>query len=86
MPEVVLTDDMLGDDGQAEDVIQVVNRILESIPRIVIMTGNTLPQRMQQLQSLGLPMLHKPVQGEELKALLLQPEHTPAATHTETAI
>tara|TARA_R110001583_G_scaffold42509_21_gene135204 strand:+ start:8020 stop:9867 length:1848 start_codon:yes stop_codon:yes gene_type:complete len=86
VPEVVLTDDMLGDDGQAEDVIQVVNRILESIPRIVIMTGNTLPQRMQQLQSLGLPMLHKPVQGEELKALLLQPEHTPAATHTETAI
>ncbi|WP_221796483.1 ATP-binding response regulator [Oceanobacter mangrovi] len=70
-PDVVISDDMLGDDGQLEQVIASLQAGLDHDPEIIIMTGNTRPERIRQLQRFGAPLLHKPLQSEQLWQTLL---------------
>ncbi len=58
-----------GDLSCAEAIDTLQRRRGRAVPVLVI-TGDTAPERLQEAQSLGLPLLHKPVQPARLRAAL----------------
>jgi signal transduction histidine kinase len=59
---------------QHENGIDTVRRLRERIGRDVpalLVSGDTAPERLQEAQASGLPLLHKPVSAEKLKGVLL---------------
>jgi two-component system, sensor histidine kinase len=67
LPDLLLSDFRLGD---AENGIQAIQRIRshfeEDIPALLI-TGDTAPQRSQEANAAGIPLLHKPLSPEKLR-------------------
>jgi signal transduction histidine kinase len=54
---------------QHENGIETVRRLRErmgDVPALLV-TGDTAPERLREAQASGLPLLHKPVSGENLK-------------------
>ncbi|MAE21397.1 MAG: hypothetical protein CMK92_03100 [Pseudomonas sp.] len=66
IPDVVITDDRLPGLARSQDVIQCVTRLLEYQVPVIIMTGNTSPERIQILEHSGHPVLFKPVSSHQL--------------------
>lgn len=60
-PDLLITDDRLPHGKNSEDVFYTVHRFCSNDIPVIIMTGNTSPDRIQSLQSLGIPILFKPV-------------------------
>lgn len=60
-PDLLITDDRLPHGKNSEDVFHTVHRFCSNDIPVIIMTGNTSPDRIQSLQSLGIPILFKPV-------------------------
>ena len=72
MPDVVISDDMLGDDGRVEAVLQCLSQHAQTATSVIIATGDTNPERLRQLQQLGYPVLHKPLEPQQLFKVLQQ--------------
>ncbi|MDP2610296.1 MULTISPECIES: hybrid sensor histidine kinase/response regulator [unclassified Oceanobacter] len=70
LPDVVISDDSLTDDGNFEQILATLRHQLPYTPAIIIMTGNTTPQRVKQLTQTGYPLLYKPIETAQLKAAL----------------
>lgn len=70
-PDIVISDDMLGDDGRVEAVLACFQQHQQS-PDFIIATGDTNPERLQQLTQLGYPILHKPLEPQQLLERLQQ--------------
>lgn len=70
--DVLLTDLRLqaGDDGL--QVLQAVRAIQPGL-RAALITGDTAPDRLQQAQGAGVPLLHKPVTLDTLRSVLEPP-------------
>lgn len=54
---------------QHENGIETVRRLRQRIGEVpaLLVTGDTAPERLREAQASGLPLLHKPVSGENLK-------------------
>ena len=54
---------------QHENGIETVRRLRERVGDVpaLLVTGDTAPERLREAQASGLPLLHKPVSGENLK-------------------
>ncbi|TXR54512.1 ATP-binding response regulator [Reinekea thalattae] len=64
-PDILLTDDRLPNAKNSQDIINEVSKKHPNIPVIVI-TGNTSPERLKVLKEGNLRVLFKPVSGNEL--------------------
>ncbi|QIZ85342.1 hybrid sensor histidine kinase/response regulator [Bermanella marisrubri] len=65
LPHVLITDDRLADGKDALDVIALVKKSLPDIS-IIVITGNTSPERLQVLRNSGLTVLFKPVSSKAI--------------------
>lgn len=69
-PDLILADLRLRDSAHGIDAItQLRNHFHADIPGVVI-TGDTMPERLQMVRDSGLPILHKPLQPDKLCELL----------------
>ena len=64
-PDVLLTDDRLPQGKNALDIISCVHRKYKDLPVLVI-TGNTSPERLTTLQNSNLKVIFKPVSSKNL--------------------
>lgn len=74
--ELVIADYRLTDDVTGDTVVEAIGRRQRVPPAAIIVTGDTRPQRLRNLHGTGWPVLHKPVDPEELArvtAALLAP-------------
>jgi CheY-like chemotaxis protein len=68
-PDLVLTDYQL---RRGETGIALVRRLVARYPGLpaVLVTGDTAPDRLREAAESALPLLHKPVSAEALRALI----------------
>ena len=71
-PDVLISDDLLANGESSDQVIQRVCDHLGQRPATIILTGNTQPERMQQLSQQPAVLLHKPVDRQQLQQTLQQ--------------
>jgi len=69
-PEAVIADLRLRDNETGVDVIRRVHTEFKSSSPALIMTGDTAPSRLRELQSTSYPILHKPCDPQALKLFL----------------
>jgi two-component system, sensor histidine kinase len=62
-PDVVLADERLAQSRSGIAVIHALRRRFGPLPAVVV-TGETSPEQIAAIGSAGLPVLHKPVEGE----------------------
>ncbi|ASJ73031.1 hybrid sensor histidine kinase/response regulator [Granulosicoccus antarcticus] len=70
VPDVLVSDYRLRQGETGGDVIRRIRTHLQCEIPAVILTGDIAPDRLQDIKSLGFPMLHKPCEPEELRQLL----------------
>ena len=70
-PELILSDYRLADNQTGIDVIERVKRDL-SLPMLpsIVLSGDTSPERLNEMQAMGHTLLHKPVKTALLKSML----------------
>jgi signal transduction histidine kinase/CheY-like chemotaxis protein len=68
-PDVVLCDLRLGGEDTGTETIQLLREKYPGLPAI-LMTGDTAPDRLNQIQESGLTTLHKPFRREHLAAAI----------------
>ena len=67
VPDIILSDYRLRNLETGPEVIEAIcDELNESIPAIVI-TGETLPEKVRDIEENGLPILYKPVNEDELR-------------------
>ena len=67
LPDLLISDLRLRDHRSGIEVIElIVNHSRDDIPSIII-TGDTGPERLQEVSKAGFPLLHKPVTAEKLQ-------------------
>ena len=69
-PDIVLTDYQLAAAETGLDIVQLVREWLDFDLPAALITGDTTPERLQQIAGSHLPVLHKPLLAEELKRLI----------------
>lgn len=70
-PDVILSDYRLSNNETGVDVIHAIHDYFQDnkIPAVIV-TGDTAPQRIKDAEESGFQILHKPVAGGKLRALL----------------
>lgn len=68
-PDIVLADLRLGGGADGIEAVAALRARLGPIAAALI-TGETAAERLAEVRSAGLPVLHKPVHGDELRMLL----------------
>jgi two-component system, sensor histidine kinase len=72
VPSAILCDYRLRDEEYGLDAIEKLRmEFCEDIPAILI-TGDTAPDRIAEIKSSGIPILHKPLQAQTLRQALLE--------------
>ncbi len=68
-PDVLLVDYRL----RGETGLEVIERVRERRPvmPVVILTGDTAPERLREILSIGIKVVHKPVYGDHLSRALI---------------
>lgn len=66
LPDLVITDDRLPGSVTSTEVRQTIKGEFDRHIPIIVMTGNTSPERIQELRASGCPLLFKPVGADEL--------------------
>jgi CheY-like chemotaxis protein len=70
LPDIIICDFRLSDNENGIKVIERIKTVFKKdIPSLLI-TGDTAPDRIQQAESSGLILLHKPVKPAKLRAAL----------------
>jgi len=81
-PDLIIADYRLDAELTGRDAIAMIRETLaREIPAIII-TGDTAPERLREAKKSGFPILHKPVQPEELMAMVH--EALPRSVENET--
>jgi two-component system, sensor histidine kinase len=71
-PDLLICDYRLGEGMNGEQVVQALrDEFNQEFPAILV-TGDTAPQRLQELEASGLPVLHKPLEAQTLRQALLR--------------
>ncbi|MFT6538131.1 MAG: signal transduction histidine kinase [Thalassolituus sp.] len=69
-PDLLITDDRLPYGNRSDDVLRIVYQHCSDNTPVIIMTGNTSPDRIKSLQTSGIPILFKPVGSDALLRLI----------------
>lgn len=69
-PDVIVADYRFGPGTNGLEAVATLRRSLGAEIPALILTGDTAPERFQEVEAAGLPLLHKPVQPAKLRALL----------------
>jgi two-component system, sensor histidine kinase len=69
LPHWILSDDMLGASLSGLETAQILSRQF-GFGKVCLITGNTEPARLAELQSSGFPVIVKPARPEELIAVI----------------
>ncbi|HEX4855484.1 MAG TPA: hybrid sensor histidine kinase/response regulator [Limnobacter sp.] len=69
-PDAIVADYRLRNKRNGMDAVQTLQKRLGKIPA-VILTGDTTPVRIQEVQKSGCAILHKPLRGVELRNVLI---------------
>lgn len=67
---VIIADYRLCNDTTGAEAISAFNEIVEYTTPSILITGDTSPERMQEIVSHGLPVLHKPIKEPHLKSII----------------
>ncbi len=77
-PDLIIADYRLSDTATGIDVLREITNLLDAeLPRIIL-SGDMSSQLHDEALSLGVPLLHKPVQPAKLRALIHHVMHAPA--------
>jgi CheY-like chemotaxis protein len=68
-PDVILADYRLSGDVTGLDVIRALHQRIGDVPALIV-TGDTAPLRIVEATEAGHPVLHKPLDGDELDRTL----------------
>ncbi len=69
-PDVVVADYRLGDGVTGVDAVARIRDHFDAPVPALLLTGDTAPQRLREADASGLPLLHKPVKPEVLRAAI----------------
>ena len=88
-PDLVISDYRLREGETGGDVIHRLREELAFDVPAIILSGDIAPERLQEIHSLGFPLLHKPCEPEALRQLiahetatLLARRNTPGTAHS----
>ena len=68
IPDLIIADYRLDAEMTGRDAIDMIPKTLATDIPAIIVTGDTAPERLREAKKSGFPILHKPVQPEELMA------------------
>jgi len=74
-PDVIIADYRLRDGQTGVGAIRTVQSVFEKPIPAILITGDTGAERLREAAASGLPILHKPVNGAQLRDLLLRSLH-----------
>ena len=83
-PDVIFSDYRLPDGFNGIDAVEAIRESLETSLPAVVITGDTSPERLKEVSSTGLQVLHKPVSPDDVLRLLQ--ELLPTAEDTSATI
>ncbi|HEY9079423.1 ATP-binding protein [Magnetovibrio sp.] len=66
IPDLIIADYRLDAELTGRDAIDMIRKTLATDIPAIIITGDTAPERLREAKKSGFPILHKPVQPEEL--------------------
>lgn len=66
IPDLIVADYRLEGNVTGSEAIQNIRELLDKDIPAIIITGDTAPERLREAKKSGFPILHKPVQPEEL--------------------
>ncbi|MFT6640186.1 MAG: signal transduction histidine kinase/CheY-like chemotaxis protein [Gammaproteobacteria bacterium] len=72
IPDVIISDYRLSNNETGGSAIEKVRNYLEQEIPAIIITGDIAPGQLSDMKKLGLPMLYKPCEPDELRKLLVQ--------------
>lgn len=72
MPDAIIADLRLRDNETGVDVVERIHRLFGATCPALILTGETAPNRLRQLNDAAYPILHKPCDPVELNRFLKQ--------------
>ena len=70
IPDLIIADYRLDAELTGRNAIDLIRKTLASEIPAIIITGDTAPARLREAKESGFPILHKPVQPEELMAMI----------------
>ena len=70
VPEAMLADYRLRDGANGIEAIHAVRAHCNLTIPAAVLTGDTAPQRLREIEASGFPLAHKPLSGSKLRALL----------------
>lgn len=68
-PDMILADYRLGDGLTGVQAVRALDTSIASAP-VILITGDTDPQRIRDAQASGYPLLHKPVKAAQLRSVI----------------
>lgn len=71
-PDIIVADYRLKHGLTGIDAIRGIQAVYGSAIPAIIVTGDTAVDRLREAASSGLPILHKPVNGQQLQSLIKQ--------------
>jgi CheY-like chemotaxis protein len=72
VPDVIIADYRLKDGQNGINAIRAIQDVFKKAIPAILVTGDTGSERLREAVASGLPILHKPVNGAQLKGLLLR--------------
>jgi len=69
-PDIFICDYRLPQDLTAIDAIQLLRRLWSQHIPVLVLTGDTAPQTLQEIQSSGALLLHKPISPARLRSII----------------
>jgi signal transduction histidine kinase len=83
-PQLILADYRLRGEATGAEAIRQVQEAAGAPLPAAILTGDTAPDRLREADAAGYPLLHKPINGGKLRALIvhlmMKPEIAPSRT------
>ncbi len=72
IPDVIIADYRLKDDQNGVTAIRAIQQAFQKQIPAILVTGDTGAERLREAAASGLPIVHKPVNGMQLRDLLEQ--------------
>ena len=69
-PELLIVDYRLREHASGLNVAAVLQSVLGHRVPVLVITGDTAPDRLREAQASGYPLLHKPVQPAKLRSIM----------------
>ena len=76
-PNIIISDYRLQNNATGADAINALIPFIKKNTQIVFISGETDPQKINEIRKHGYPLIHKPVMGPPLRSLLIRLDNNP---------